>query len=276
VILLLLLVFSVPVFAQSIDWDAQAYFNNSAPQQQMALSYFQNIAVNNPKNILDIGCGDGKITAFIAQKYPNATVIGIDNSPDMIAFAQSHFGHIPNLSFECIDAASIGYSNQFDLIVSFFCLHWVTDQDAALRALARAAVSGAEILLLFSVEPDQPILRAMRYANTIDPFYAYFSGYEFPVRPLDPEKTIALLADLQCKKVSYSVDAKADVFTSEQEFYNFLHAMPLADAIPISLFDDYVKVVADQYLYYCPVKENGNVLYATPIGVLHAQKQYAC
>lgn len=49
--------------------------------------------------------------------------------------------------------------------------------------------------------------------------------------------------------------------------------MPLADAIPLSLFDDYVKVVVDRYLYYCPIKENGKVLYTTPIGVLHVQKQ---
>ncbi len=272
-LLLLLLFCCSSLVAHTIEWDAVAYFNNSAPQQQLALSYLQKIKESSPRAILDIGCGDGKITAFIAQQYPSATVVGIDNSPSMILFAQQHFGHIPNLSFECIDAAKIRYTNRFDLIVSFFCLHWVEDQDMALRALSRAAVPGANILLLFSIEPDQPILRSMRYANSVEPFAHYFSKYVVPVEPLDPVNTIKVLAEEGCTVHSYSVDAKADIFENKQAFYNYLHAMPLADALGAALFDEYIKIVVHHYFTLCPVPENGQVLYQSPVGVLQLKKR---
>lgn len=260
-------------FAKNIAWDALAYSNNSLSQQRMALSYLAKMPLANRAHILDIGCGDGKITACIAQQYPNALVIGVDNSKNMISFAQNRFDTIPNLSFECMDAANLMYTNEFEVIVSFFCLHWVSEQEKALQAIARAAKPGADILLLFSVEPNQPILRALRYANAAKPFCDYLGCYEFPVHPLDLEKSIAVLANSKCEIISCAVDAKVDIFNSVTDFYNFLHAMPLANKVDTNLFDNYIQMIVDRYLVYCPQQVDGTIVYKSPIAVLHAKKK---
>lgn len=270
--LMLLFLVSFSALAKDIPWDAQEYCNNSYSQQQIALSYVQKLEIKDPHSILDIGCGDGKITAYLAQKYPQAQVIGVDNSSDMINFARDKFSTIPNLSFVCSDAAKISYVNQFDLIVSFFCLHWVTDQQSALKALAKAAKPNADILLLFSIDPDQPLLKALRYAHSVEPFSVYFKDYVFPVHPLNPQKTIALLATNNCTLISYHVDEKTTIFNTVRQFYDFLHEMPLVDVLKGTVFDVYMSIIVTQYLSYCPLTL-GKICYASPIGIVHMQKK---
>ena len=61
----------------------------------------------------------------------------------MIAFAAQHFpaDTYPNLTFRVADAAQLRFADQFDLVVSFNCLHWVHDQAAALRGIRAALVA---------------------------------------------------------------------------------------------------------------------------------------
>src|SRR4030095_4839372 len=87
-------------------------------------------------------CGEGKTPAAIAARLPHGSVVGTDASHDMVAFAARTFppsGH-PNLTFQVADAARLAFDGEFDLVVSFNCLHWVRDQAAALRGI-RAALA---------------------------------------------------------------------------------------------------------------------------------------
>lgn len=271
-LLLIILFHSKFILSKEIQWNAQDYASNSFSQFHMALSYFQKLRLLNPQRILDVGCGDGKITAFIAQEFPYAQIIGIDNSGEMISFARKNFGNVPNLTFEQISADQLSYDQQFDVIVSFFCLHWVNNQDKALRAIVQSASVGADILLLFSIDPDQPVLQALRYANIIEPFYDYFKNYEIPVHPLDLQLVCSMLKTEGCNVIFQQEDVKVDVFSSADVFYKFLYDKSFVEAIPKSFFGSYVTTIVNQYLIRCPVQENGAVFYSTPIGIVHAKK----
>jgi trans-aconitate 2-methyltransferase len=63
------------------------------------------------ERVIDIGCGDGKVTAAIASTVPEGAVTGIDNSPKMIWFAQQHFPGTrhPNLTFIQMDARHLTF-----------------------------------------------------------------------------------------------------------------------------------------------------------------------
>ena len=80
----------------------------------MAQEVLALLDLKDSKRILDVGCGDGKITAEIAARSPQASVVGVDPSRDMIAFAQSHFGPAtqPNLRFEIADARSLPFKRE--------------------------------------------------------------------------------------------------------------------------------------------------------------------
>ncbi len=126
------------------EWDAQRYDRVDSLQKWIADKHLAKLELAGTERVLDIGCGEGKISAEVAQRLPKGSVLGIDPSTRMIAFARSHFtkDQCPNLEFEIGDARALAYRGAFDLVVSFNALHWVHDQDAVLRGV-RAALKGS-------------------------------------------------------------------------------------------------------------------------------------
>jgi ubiquinone/menaquinone biosynthesis C-methylase UbiE len=72
-------------------WQAAEYHENSSAQKEAALHLLQFCKFRKNDHVLDIGCGDGKITALIACKVKQGRVLGIDISQEMINFAQEAF-----------------------------------------------------------------------------------------------------------------------------------------------------------------------------------------
>ena len=121
-------------------WDAADYAQSSPAQKQWARELIQKINLSGSERVLDIGCGDGTVTAAIAECVPDGSVLGIDHSPDMIRFASGQFPSdaYPNLSFVEGDAQTLGFLEEFDIIFSNAALHWVYDHGPVLSGIARA------------------------------------------------------------------------------------------------------------------------------------------
>ena len=89
-------------------WDAREYIRASAEQQKWGRELLGKLALRGEERVLDIGCGDGRITAKIARQLPEGFVTGIDNSENMIAFARGRYDPdaYPNLRFRTGNARS--------------------------------------------------------------------------------------------------------------------------------------------------------------------------
>src|SRR5438876_5252307 len=107
------------------EWNATEYYNRSSLQEAMAQEVIALLDLRGSERILDVGCGDGKITAEIASRSPRGSVVGVDPSRDMIRFAQSHFGPAtrPSLRFEVADARCLPFQHEFDVRAPFNALH---------------------------------------------------------------------------------------------------------------------------------------------------------
>ena len=114
------------------EWNASEYNRHSSLQAAMAAEQLSRVTLRGDERVLDVGCGDGKITAEIAARVPRGSALGVDPSQNMIAFATSHFGPAthPNLHFEVADVRRLTYRGEFDRVVSFNALHWVPEQGA--------------------------------------------------------------------------------------------------------------------------------------------------
>jgi len=87
------------------------------------------------ERILDVGCGEGRLTKRIAES--GATVLGIDNSPEMVAAAQAK-----GLDAILMDVAEMRFQAEFDAAFSNATLHWVPDNERAAAAIFSALHSG--------------------------------------------------------------------------------------------------------------------------------------
>ena len=125
-------------------WDPADYYEHSYPQYALALGLLERLRLTGNERILDVGCGDGKVTAELATRVPRGSVLGIDASTDMIGFARMMFPQSahPNLSFRYGDAAKLTFRNEFDVVVAFASLHWVKDLPIAVRGIKQSLTPG--------------------------------------------------------------------------------------------------------------------------------------
>ena len=118
-------------------WNSEYYTEHSDPQEQSALSVLDKIKFKGNESILDIGCGDGRTTAEIASRVPEGSIIGIDQSANMVNAATKTYKNIRNLSFRKADAVNFKPEQQFDIIISFFALHWIADQEKLFKNIKK-------------------------------------------------------------------------------------------------------------------------------------------
>ena len=134
---------------QTYQWNAIDYAKSSSIQQQWARELISKLNLKGNEKLLDIGSGDGKVTAEIASYLSNGSVIGIDNSEAMITLAQSKYSTdaFPNLRFQQGDASRLTFENEFDVVFSNATLHWILDQRPVLQGIYKSLKHNGKILL---------------------------------------------------------------------------------------------------------------------------------
>jgi len=176
------------------EWDAAAYAKMSGLQKAMAAQVLPLLDLRGDERVLDVGCGEGKITALIATRVPRGDVLGVDPSRDMIAFASSHFGNDTraNLRFAIADARTLGFTDAFDLIVSFNALHWVPDPDPALRSIRVALKSEVRAQLrMVTAGPRQSLESVVEDVRQTPRWREFFDGFSDPYLRLTPGQYVA-------------------------------------------------------------------------------------
>jgi len=102
----------------------------------IAMGAFMSILPPPPRKILDLGCGSGWTSYFLAKRGYDVT--GVDIAPDFITLARSNRDPLDNLRFEVADYEALAYSEEFDAAIFFDSLHHAEDEALALRRVYAA------------------------------------------------------------------------------------------------------------------------------------------
>ena len=177
------------------EWNAPEYARLSGLQQAMAQEVLSLLRLKGDERVLDVGCGNGKVTAEIAARVPQGAVVGVDSSADMITFASTHFGPTvrPNLRFEVADARRLAFEEEFDQVVSFNALHWIPEQEQPLRGI-RAAMKpdGLAQLRLVPAGKRKSLENVIEETRLSSRWERYFLKFHDPYLHLTPVQYRAL------------------------------------------------------------------------------------
>lgn len=234
------------------EWQAQDYANQSTLQQVMAEEQLAKLVLRGDERILDVGCGDGKITAKLALQVPRGSVLGTDPSRDMITFASTHLGapKVANLRFEVADARSLPHRAEFDLAVSFNALHWVPEQAQALAAMHRAIKPGGRAWLRMVPAGERESIEDVIASVRKEPRWAsYFPGFHQPYIHIPPQEYRRLAEATGFQVTRLHVEDKAWDFKSRAGFSAFAHAtfVEWTQHIPKDEWDCFITQVLDRY-----------------------------
>jgi trans-aconitate 2-methyltransferase len=124
-------------------WDPAQYLKFAGPRLRPALDLLQRIDAEAPSSVYDLGAGAGNVTRLIAARWPEARVIGIDSSREMLAKAAAETlggaasgGHpAARISWQQADLATWRPDRPADIIYSNAALHWLDGHDRLLPGL---------------------------------------------------------------------------------------------------------------------------------------------
>ncbi len=123
---------------QAFLWEPAKYVQFGDFRDRPFFDLTSRITAESPRNVVDLGCGPGNLTATLAQRWPDASVVGLDNSEAMIAAARP----APGLSFALADIASWRPEDTTDVIVSNAALQWVPNHRQLMAAWLAALRPG--------------------------------------------------------------------------------------------------------------------------------------
>ncbi len=246
----------------SYSWDANDYAKQSANQQKWARELISKLNLQGDEHILDIGCGDGKVTAEIASHLPDGSVLGIDYSLDMIKLAQKEFppAIVKNISFEQKDARTFSFTSQFDVVFSNAVLHWVTDHRPVLKNIYDCLKPGGRILLQMGGEGNAAeIISVLHDMKQEDKWKSYFMNFDFPYGFHGDKEYQTWLAEAGFVIKRAELIPKIMTHPDKAGLEGWIRTtwLPYTQRIPESDREAFISELADRYISKQPLDSDG-------------------
>ena len=191
-------------------WDAGQYLRYGGERARPFFDLVAQVGAADPRYVADLGCGPGNLTAALAERWPNASVIGVDSSQEMIAAAQAAIGNggsapgggTANLSFALGDVWDWRPEQPLDVLVSNAVLQWVPGHEELLLRWADLLAPGGWLAFQLPGNFDQPSHEIVKEMARSPRWRAPLAGAALNRQAGDPAQYVALLA-----RPGFEVDA---------------------------------------------------------------------
>jgi trans-aconitate 2-methyltransferase len=181
-----------------VTWSSQQYLKFEDERTRPARDLLQAVPAGTVRSAADLGCGPGNSTELIAARFPDATLVGIDNSSDMIKAAEAR---LPKAKFELIAIEEWNSPGPWGLLFANAALQWVGNHERLLSRLAERLAPGGSLAIQMPDNVDEPSHAAMRAVARTEPFAAKLAhAAEARTALLAAEGYYALLKPL-CSRV---------------------------------------------------------------------------
>ncbi|MFP3920529.1 MAG: class I SAM-dependent methyltransferase [Dichotomicrobium sp.] len=123
-------------------WSARGYDTNARFVSEYGVEILNWLAPQPGERILDLGCGDGVLSARIVEA--GAEVVGADTSEDFLRAARER-----GIDARFLDGEALPFEREFDAVFSNAALHWMRDADAVIEGVKRALKPGGRFVAEF-------------------------------------------------------------------------------------------------------------------------------
>ena len=167
------------------DWNPDLYRRFEDERTRPARELLARVVLNEPKLIYDLGCGPGNSTELLVERFPNADVVGTDNSEPMLVSARKR---LPNCRFELSDLASWKPSAAPDLIYANAALQWVGSHEALIPRLFDLLAPNGVLAIQMPDNREEPTHRSMREVAALAPWSQFIddiASIRTKILPLD-------------------------------------------------------------------------------------------
>lgn len=165
------------------DWDARRYLRFEDERTRPARDLLAAVPLSQASRVVDLGCGPANATELLGARFPQAQLLGLDSSADMIKVARQR---MRGTRFEVADVDSWLPEPGTDLVFANALFQWVPDHVAALVRIAEALGPGSVLAVQMPDNLQEPSHRLMREIAAQERFAATLAGAEAARSPIPP------------------------------------------------------------------------------------------
>lgn len=250
-----------------MSWDPVQYLKYSNERLRPALDLLARIDVAAPTTVVDIGCGAGNVTALLAQRWPAARIVGVDNSREMLAKARASTVGDPGREWVESDIASYVPREPMDVVYSNAALHWIDDHARLFPRLFDWVAPGGVLAVQM---PDQfaapshvaiaDVVAAVRWREQLE-----LLSRHAPVMPAaDYFRLLAPKAgavDAWTTEYLHALPSSADGVHPVVAWIKGTTLTPFLAALPADLHAAFIDDVSARVAAAYPLQGDGRVLY---------------
>jgi trans-aconitate 2-methyltransferase len=245
-------------------WDAKDYAKHSSTQQAWARELIAKLNLNGHESVLDVGCGDGKITAEIAGYVPDGNVIGVDSSKEMIELACEKFANhkYPNLSFQAADARELVFQKQFNIVFSNAALHWIKDHRPVIAGIQESLKPGGRILLQMGGKGNaEAILSVLEEMMSETEWRQYFYDFAFSYGFYGPEEYTVWISEAGLNPVRVELMPKDMSYDQRDGLAGWVRTtwLPYTERVPEQRREEFITRLIDKYIEKHPPDNEGKI-----------------
>ena len=176
-------------------WDPERYLTYADERGRPFVELLARVGAERPATVVDLGCGPGTLTALLARRWPQADVVGLDSSPEMVAAAREA---VDGLRFELADLRDWSPAAPVDVLVSNATLQWVPGHLDLLPRLVERVRPGGWLAFQVPGNFDEPSHALRRELAAEEPYAAHTRGAAEPDAH-DAATYLRALAGLGCE-----------------------------------------------------------------------------
>ncbi|MBP3378700.1 MAG: methyltransferase domain-containing protein [Clostridia bacterium] len=245
-------------------WDSKKYLEFEKERTQPAIDLARRIEDRNISSALDVGCGPGNSSVVIKNIFPNADILGIDFSSDMIERARKDY---PNISFEQWDADVFieNTSQKFDLIFSNACLQWLPNPLNTIKNLYKLLNDCGILAVQIPCNFDEPIHRLISKVVTGEKWKAVIKHQRNHTNS-SVDEYYNVISDLSDYFDIWTITYHHIIPSYEAlwSWYEGTGLRPYLSQIDDSMKDEFKKDIMEEIKNNYPLHKNGKIILNFP------------
>ncbi len=249
---------------ESYAWDSAEYAKHSDAQYAWALELIGKLNLKGDESVLDIGCGDGRVTLVLAKQVSKGHVVGIDSSQSMIALAQKRLreSDCRNTAFAVADATALPFEDRFDLVFSNAALHWTRNHSAVLNGVNRSLKPSGYVLMQMGGRGNaQNLIDIIDGVRIRRKWRSHFDGFRFAYGFYGVHEYTGWLADAGLHATRVEEIPKTLRQQGKAGLAGWIRTtwLPYTQRVPENLREVFISEVVDAYVKVHPPNGEGTV-----------------
>ena len=246
------------------DWNASQYLRFEDERTRPARDLLAQVPLRRVHTAVDLGCGPGNSTELLVDRYPDATVIGLDSSKDMLRQARER---LPRCVFIEADLATWTPQEPADLLFANAVFQWVPEHQKAMGRIIEGSPQGGVFAAQMpdnTREPSHILMQELAskgsWANNSS--LAEAARVDLP----QPESYYDLFKPL-CRRVEIWHTIYNHVMAGPKaivEWFKGSALRPFLSALDAPAADDFLEAYTAEIARYYPVRPDGQTLLRFP------------